>query len=243
MISRKWLPGVSSAYTGVCWQHARKEISTELEFILEDDMTKRNTDQMGFAQRKRDDKPNGILFAKDGTRTLWLNNEQIAQGILPEKITLRGYFYDLRFLDDFPQITHWAFGDAWTQKILLKKPRQMHTELVGNLLFGSEDDLGTYIIERSYEDMLKRAPLVQTPLPTLFNVPLNLPLRIVIAKMVLTALDDDLPYEQWHFVTSLLPREEVAKIFTEDMSGTHGFRIKGVANNLRQALCELQGIR
>jgi hypothetical protein len=206
-------------------------------------MTKTNIDQMGFAQRKRDNKPNGILFAEDGTRTLWMKDQQIATGTLSKQIDLHDYFYNLRFLDDFSEITHWAFGDAWTQKILLKRPRQMHTELVGHLLFGSEDDLGTYIIERNYEDVLKRAPLVQTPLPGLFNVPLNLPLRIVIAKMVLAALDDDLPYEQWHFVTSLLPREEVAEVFTEDIAGTYGFRIKGVANNLRQALCELQGIR
>lgn len=206
-------------------------------------MTKINTTQMGFAQRKHDNKANGILFSEDGTRTLWMKDQQIAQGVLPEKLTLRGYFYNLHFLDDFPEITHWAFGDAWTQKILLKRPHQMHTELVGQILFGSEDDVGTYIIERSYEDVLKRAPLVQTPMPTLFNIPLNLPLRIVIAKMVLAALDDDLPYEQWHFVTSLVPREEVAEVLTEDIAGTYGFRIKGVANNLRQALCELQGIR
>ena len=151
--------------------------------------------------------------------------------------------HNLRFLDDFPEITHWAFGDAWTQQIMLKAPRRIHDELMGILLFGSEEDQGAYIIEVSYEDAYKRSPVVQTPLPRLFNKPLNLPLRIVIAKMALAALDDDLPYEQWHFVTSLLPREEVAEVFTRDMATTYGFRIKGVANDLRQALCELQGIR
>jgi hypothetical protein len=200
-------------------------------------------EKLGFAQRKRDDKANGILFAEDGARTLWLKNEQIAQGVLKDEFTLRDYYYNLHFLNDFPEITHWAFGSAWTQQILFRQPRPMHTELVGQVLFGNEDDQGTYIIEQSYEDALKRAPLVQTPLPTLFNTPLNLPLRIVIAKMALAALDDDLPYEQWHLATSLLPRAEVAGLFTENISGAFGFRIKGVANNLRQTLCELQGIR
>ena len=119
----------------------------------------------------------------------------------------------------------------------------MHTELVGTVCFGSEEDQGTYIIQRSYDDALKRAPLVQTPFPALFNTPLNLPLRVVIARMLFSALDDELPYEQWHFVTSLLPREEVEELFAKDISGTRGFRIKGVANDLRQALCELQGLR
>ena len=202
------------------------------------------TELMGFAQIKKENKPSGILFdPKDGTRTLWLNNKKIVQGILTDALTPHDYNYNLRFLDDFPDVTHWAFGSAWTQKIMLKKPRQMHTELVGTLLFGSEEDQGSYIIERSYDDTLKRAPLVQTPLPALFNSPLNLPLRIVIAKMILAALDDDLPYGQWHFATSLLPREEVAEVFARNMAATYGFQIKGVENDLRQALCELQGIR
>ena len=202
------------------------------------------TELMGFAQIKKENKSSGILYdPEDGTRTLWLNNKKIVQGILTDALAPHDYYYNLRFLDDFPDISDWAFGSAWTQKIMLTEPGQMHTELVGTLFFGSEDDQGTYIIERSYDDALKRAPLVQVPLPELFNSPLNLPLRIVIAKMILAALDDDLPYGQWHFATSLLPREEVAEVFRNDISGSYGFRIKGVANDLRQALCELQGIR
>jgi hypothetical protein len=207
-------------------------------------MTTTKTECMGFAQIKKENKPNGILFdPKDGRRTLWLNSKKIVQGILADELAPHDYYYNLRFLDDFPDITHWAFGSAWTQKIMLKEPRQIQTELVGTLFIGSEEDQGSYIIERSYDDANKRAPLVQTPLPALFNSLLNLPLRIVIAKMILAALDDDLPYGQWHFVTSILPREEVEEVFTSDITGSYGFRIKGVANDLRQALCELQGIR
>jgi hypothetical protein len=61
--------------------------------------------------------------------------------------------------------------------------------------------------------------------------------------MAFAALDDDLPYDQWHFVTSLLQRDEVADVLATDMAACYGFRIKGVANDLRQALCDLQGIR
>ena len=200
-------------------------------------------ESLGFAQRKREGKPNGILFAEDGTRTLWMNAEKLAPGVLAKKFSLHDYFYNLRFLDDFPEITHWAFGDAWTQQVMLKAPRRIFDEMVGTVFFGSELDQGTYIIELSYDDAHRRAPAIQTPLPELFNKPLNLPLRILIAKMAFAALDDDLPYEQWHFVTSLLTRDEVADVLTTDMAAAYGFRIMGVANDLRQALCELQGIR
>ena len=61
-------------------------------------------EKLGFAQRKRDDKANGILFAEDGARTLWLKNEQIAQGVLKDEFTLRDYYYNLHFLNDFPEI-------------------------------------------------------------------------------------------------------------------------------------------
>ena len=206
-------------------------------------MKRTKTELMGFAQIKKVHKPSGILFAEDGSRSLWLNNEEITQGVLIDNLAPHDYYYNLRFLEDFPDVTHWAFGSAWTQKIMLREPRQMQTELVGTVLFGSEDDQGTYIIQRSYDDAQKRAPLVQTPFPALFNTPINLPLRVVIARMLFSALDDELPYMQWHFVTSLLPREEVEELFAKDISGTRGFRIKGVANDLRQALCELQGIR
>jgi hypothetical protein len=81
------------------------------------------------------------------------------------------------------------------------------------------------------------------PLPKLFNQPLNIPLRVVIAQMLTAALDDDMPYEQWYLVTSLLARAEVEEVFTTDMAATYGFQIKALGNDLRQALCDLQGIR
>ena len=56
-------------------------------------------DNLGFAQRKRDGKPNGIHFAEDGSRTLWLADQEIATGILSSQDDLYAYFYELRFLE------------------------------------------------------------------------------------------------------------------------------------------------
>lgn len=197
---------------------------------------------LGFAQLKKNRKPNGIAFDGDGSRTLWLADQQIAGGVLPDKFDLYSYFYELRFLEDFPEIEQWTFGAAWTQKVMIEEPKTRQGELIGNAYFASEDDLGIYIIEQGHDPLMKFAPVVQTPLPKLFNQPLNIPLRIVIAQMVTKALDDELSYGEWYPVTSLLPHDDVAAVLTTDMVSTYGFQIKALGNNLRQALCDLQSI-
>ncbi len=205
-------------------------------------MNEHNQD-LGFAQQKRPGKKHGITFDPDGTRKLWLADMQIATGVLPEQDDRYKYFYRLRFLDDFPEITHWAIGSAWTQRVMMQRPEQVESdELRGRIYFASEDDLGIYRIERSYETLMSNAPIVHAPLPKLFPSALNIPLQIVIAQMVTKALDDDLPYNQWHTVTSVLLREEVADVISTDMISTYGFRFKTLPVDLRHALCELQGI-
>lgn len=200
-------------------------------------------EMMGFAQLKRNGKPNGIAFGKDHARTLCLAGEEITNGVLPEQDDLYRYFYELRFLDDFPQITHWAFGTAWTQQVLLKRPEESDgNELRGQILFASEEDVGIYSVERSHDPLTRLAPIVNMPLPKLFPLALNLPLRVALAQMLTQALDDELPYDQWQLVTSLLPRDDVADVLTTDMVATYGFRLKHLPDDLRQALCDLQNI-
>ena len=203
--------------------------------------TKTTKEKLGFAHLMKNRK-NGILFEKD-QRTLWFKDQQIATGVLPGRINPYTYYYKLRFLDDFPEITEWAFGSAWTQQVMIGKPRSDQGELLGKFYFASEDDRGIYIIEPRHEPLKAFAPLVQTPLPGLFNHPLNIPLRIVIAQMLIAALDDEIPYDQWIPVTSLVRREDVANLFVTDMINAYGFQIKALDNNLRLALCDLQNIQ
>lgn len=200
----------------------------------------KTNEKLGFAHLKKD-KTNGILFDEE-QRTLWVKDELIATGVLPGKIDPYPYYYNLRFLDDFPEITDWAFGSAWTQQVMIKQPRASQGELVGKFYFASEDDLGIYIIEQGHDPMKKFTPVIQVPLPNLFNHPLNIPLRILIAQMLAAALDDDMPYDQWIPVTSLVRREDVSDLFVTDMVSAYGFQIKALGNDLRQALCDLQNI-
>ena len=202
-----------------------------------------NKTMLGFAQIKRAGSPNGILFHEDETRTLWLEDEKIATGVLSGGIDLYTYYYELRFLEDFPEIAEWAIGSAWTQQVKIEQPGASQGELVGKLFFASEDDRGIYIVERGHDPMKKFAPVIQVPLPGLFNVPLNIPLRILLAQMLVAALDDDMPYDEWIPVTSLVRRDDVADLFVTDMAGAYGFQIKALGNDLRRALCDLQNIQ
>jgi len=159
----------------------------------------------------------------------------------------------LRFLEDFPAISHWAFGDAWTQRLMVKRPkRDNEDELSGWVCFGDEESRAVYVITRAWDVYPVRAigpgeafstpPWVQAPLPPLFDVPLNIPLRLIVARAVLAALDDNWPYDRWQVVTSLVERGQVPDVLASDVAVTCGFRLRGVPLDLRQALCEFQGL-
>jgi hypothetical protein len=207
---------------------------------------------IGFGNLKKTS-PNGIEF-QDGKRTLYFQGQAVAQGKLKGKFEPRNYFYNLRFLDDFPQIGLWAFGDAWTQRLKVGRPKMDNEdELSGVVYFGDEDSKAVYVISRAYDVYPVRAidpgesfstpPWVQAPLPPLFDVGLNIPLRLIVARAVLSALDDNWPYDQWQVVTSVLERGQVPEVLASDVALTYGFRLRGVPMDLRQALCEFQGLR
>ncbi len=204
---------------------------------------------LGFANLKKNGS-NGIVF--DGKiRRMFVMGQEVAQGVLNEEISPREYFYHLRFLEDFPEVTHWAFGDAWTQRIRLDAPFSVkQDEVMGQIYFASEEDRGVYIIERGYEVARSRidpnswyhTPVVHVPLPSYNNSTLNLPLRLLLAKAAVDALNDDWPYGTWEVVTSVVEANAVPDVIVEDLPGTYGFRLKGFKPNLRDALCDLQGL-
>ncbi|RME87979.1 MAG: hypothetical protein D6770_08035 [Anaerolineae bacterium] len=204
---------------------------------------------IGFGNLRKD-APNGIEFV-NGKRLLYYRGEVAAEGVLDEKIAPRDYFYRLRFLDDFPEVSHWAFGDAWTQRLRIGRPQRVDADtLEGVVWFGDEDQVAVYRIERAYDvhgaraphEMRPSAPWVTAPLPPLFDVPLNLPLRLIVGRAATAALDDDWPYETWQVVTSLVAREHVPAVLTTDIASTYGFRLRGLPMDLRRALCEVQGV-
>lgn len=206
---------------------------------------------IGFGNLRKDNL-NGIEF-QDGTRVLYFQGKVVARGALKDTLAPRDYFYHLRFLDDFPQVRLWAFGDAWTQRIKVEKPKRSGDELSGWVCFGSDDERGFYSIERAYDPYPPRAlapgeqwifpPWVNAPLPPRFDVPLNLPLQLIVARAVTAALDDNWPYDQWLTVTSTLERDQVPHVLAQDVALSYGFRLRGVPLDLRQALCDYQGLR
>jgi len=207
---------------------------------------------IGFGNLKQD-APNGIAF-RGGQRALYFGGQVVGTGVLGGEFDPYDYFYHLRFLEDFPAVRWWAFGDAWTQRIMVKPSRGEGADILTGLVhFGDEEDAGLYVIERAYDPYPPRAlapgeqwifpPWVQAPLPGSFDAALNLPLRLLVARAVTAALDDNWPYDQWMTVTSVLDRIQAPQVITADVGLAYGFRIKGLPTDLRQALCELQGLR
>lgn len=210
------------------------------------------TPLIGFGNLKKNSS-SGIEF-RDGKRYLHFQEQVVAEGVLTGEFAPRDYFYNLRFLDDFPTIQLWAFGDAWTQRIKVLRPKRESADtLTGVICFGDDDSNGVYVIERAYDPYPVRAigpgenwkfpPWVQVPLPPLFDQPLNLPLRLILARAVLAALDDNWPYDQWQFVTSIVPRDQAPEVIVPDVAAAYGFRLRGIPLDLRQALCDFQGLR
>jgi len=204
---------------------------------------------LGFAHVKRNGS-SGIVF-EGSVRRMYVMGKEVARGTLDGEIPVREYFYHLRFLEDFPEITHWAFGDAWTQRVRIDEPFiRRQDEVIGRVRFASEEDSGVYIIERGYElsrsnedgNVWYPTPVVQVPMPRFNSNPLNIPLRLLLAKAVLDGLEDNCPYGEWQFVTSVIPAETVSTVWVEDLPATYGFRLKGIGTNLRAALCDLQGL-
>ena len=197
--------------------------------------------RLGFGNLKKQSS-NGIEFGPDGERCLYSKEKLVARGVLDEVPPPRDYFYNLRFLDDFPQVTHWAFGDAWTQQVLIHKPKAQDSDtLWGQIHFASEEDTGVYVIERSYET--PPAPYITVPMPAQFDVSINFPLKLVLARLLLQALDDNAVYDRWYFVTSLVESKDVPTVLVKDVRTTYGFRFKNTPVDLRSALCDWQGLR
>ncbi len=200
-------------------------------------------DIIGFGNLRNEHFPNnGIQFTPQGGRELYFEGRAVARGVLPGPFERRAYFYDLRFLDDFPQVTHWAFGDAWTQQVMLRRPKTQEGEaLYGLMHFASGEDTGQYVVERSYET--PPAPCITVPMPSLFDVPINFPLKLALAQLILQALDDNAAYDRWYVVTSLVERADVPAVLPADIRTACGFRFKNTPTDLRAALCDWQGLR
>jgi hypothetical protein len=89
-------------------------------------------------------------------------------------------------------------------------------------------------------------PVIATPYPPNETQPVNLPLRLALARLVVGVITGAVEADQWIVVTSLVARDELRLAFPDQVTALP-FRLEGLDQlddlSLRQALCSLQGLK
>ena len=150
------------------------------------------------------------------------------------------FWYQLVFADVFPQVTHWWFHSAWTQKVRLTRAQGLLEKdpptLYGYMQF-IDDEQPSQLWTITERDM----PVVETPYPPNEVKPVNLPLRLALARLAVATLTDDVIADRWVGITSLLEAEQISQALPKRRDAMT-YRLAGVETNLRTAFCRLQGL-
>ncbi len=150
------------------------------------------------------------------------------------------YFYNLQFAESFPSVSHWWFRSAWTQKVRLSGVQGlMDNETAwGHMQF----------INESVPAQVWTASLVDggtteifAPFPPNEVQPVNIPLRLALARLVAGVIADEVARDEWLVITSLVQREDLVQVFPITGYENH-WQLEGVYSSLRRELCRVQGI-
>jgi len=172
-----------------------------------------------------------------GIAKLWEQGQMVEERSHQTK-TPYEFWYNLAFADCFETVTHWWFRSAWTQRVRLTSPQgTMDSGAVWGYMQFVDDQTpaGMYTVVE------QEPPLIATPYPPNETQPVNLPLRLALARLVAGVFTDDVIPDEWVVVTSLVRRDELDVVFP--VSQTLPFLLDGVEAPLRQALCSLLGLK
>jgi hypothetical protein len=169
---------------------------------------------------------------------LWDRGEVILE--TAHKTTSAHHFwYDLAFVECFPEIGHWWFRSAWTQRVRLTKAQG---KLSADTVWGYMQFVDAQQPGQMWTVTEGDIPIIDTPYPPHETQPVNLPLRLALANLVSGTLTDEVVPDRWMLITSLVERDQLDLTFPVTRNGLP-FRLQGVATSLREALCGLQGIQ
>jgi hypothetical protein len=172
-----------------------------------------------------------------GVVKLWENGQVTAEAAHTTASPYE-FWYGLAFAGCFPDVTHWWFRSAWTQRVRL-------TRLQGELADGSLWGLMQFIDEHTPGQMYTisdtEPPVIAVPYPPNVVHSVNLPLRIALSHLVVGIITGEVNPDQWKIVTSLVKREELDAVFPIPQVALP-WQLEGIEISLRQALCDLQGL-
>jgi hypothetical protein len=149
------------------------------------------------------------------------------------------FWHSLAFADCFPEVTHWWFRSAWTQKVRL-------TSLQGLLSDGSAWGLMQFVDEHTPAGMYiitdADPPVIAVPYPPNEVQPVNLPLRLALSRLVSGVMIGDVEPGQWNIVTSLVWRDELEIVYPVSQVSVP-WQLESIDTSLREVLCCLQGLK
>ena len=150
------------------------------------------------------------------------------------------YFYHLHFAESFPSVSHWWFRSAWTQKVRLSGVQGlMDNETAwGHMQFINER-VSAQVWTASLVD--GGTTEIFAPFPPNEVQPVNIPLRLALARLVAGVIADEVARDEWLVITSLVQRDDLEQVFPIAGFETR-WQLEGVHSSLRRELCRVQGM-
>jgi hypothetical protein len=148
------------------------------------------------------------------------------------------FWYNLAFATFFPEVTHWWFRSAWTQKVRLTLPQGQLADgaFWGLMQFIDEQNPGRmYTITDAYP------PVISVPYPPNEVQPANLPLRLALTRFVSGVITGDVNPGNWYIISSLVRCDDLESVYSTSLASIH-WQLDGIDTSLREALCYLQGL-
>lgn len=187
----------------------------------------------------------------------WLPGEvrlwELDQDSGEPRITLRAahdttsawqFFYELRYVELFPEVTHWWYRSLWTQRVrteILATPDP--ATILGQFHFVEEGNTGAWSVALD-----TRPAVVSVSLPPSETFD-NVPLACELSRLAVAAVHDEIPQQQWMIASSLVRREDAAAVLAtgpdvEDRVTQRRWRLEAIGERpLREFLLRTQGLR
>ena len=136
-------------------------------------------------------------------------------------------------------MTHWWFRSAWTQNVRLTGIEGLMDGITpwGYMQFINEEEPAQFWTITEGE-----RPEIATPFPPNEVQPVNLPLRLALARLVAGVIADEVQRDTWMLITSLVRRDELESAFP-DQVGTLSWKVENVAGSIRSEFCRVQGLK
>jgi hypothetical protein len=179
----------------------------------------------------------GIEWQPD-TVSLW-EGDKVVETAAHKTKSAYEYFYNLQFAESFPSVSHWWFRSAWTQRVRLSGALGVmdHETAWGYMQF-IDDSVPAQVWTASVVDGSQTE--IFAPFPPNEVLPVNIPLRLALARLVAGVLADEVERDTWLVMTSLVQREDLAQVFP--ITVNESWKLEGVYHSLRRELCRVQGM-